>query len=378
VKVEKHHGTQVETMTFYEFFCGGGMARAGLGAEWTCLFANDIDRGKAAAYAAYWGADRLIAGDVAKLTPADLPGIADLAWASFPCQDLSLAGDRGGLDAARSGSFWPFMKLMHGLRVEGRGPRTIVLENVCGLITSHGGKDFDAISNAIEECGYRAGTVVIDASLFVPQSRERVFIIAVDAALPIPADLLAAKPMAPFHPSTLVAACGRQRDPIWWRFPVPPARNTIFADIIEDEPQGVRWHTEAETECLLEATSNLHQAKIMDAKGARHRVAGTAFRRMRDIDGERMSRTELRFDGIAGCLRVPTGGSSRQFVVVIEDGRVRSRLLSPREAARLMGLPDEYKLPANVNEALGLMRDGVAVPAVRFLAENLLDVLRPY
>jgi DNA (cytosine-5)-methyltransferase 1 len=148
-------------------------------------------------------------------------------------------------------------------------------------------------------------------------------------------------------------------------------RKSTFADIVEDEPQGVRWHTEAEAERLLEATSPVHQAKIMNAKGVGRTVAGTAFRRMRDIDGERVSRTELRFDGIAGCLRVPTGGSSRQFV--IENGRVRSRLLSPREAARLMGLPDEYKLPANVNEALGLMGDGVAVPAVRFLAENLLD-----
>jgi DNA (cytosine-5)-methyltransferase 1 len=96
---------------------------------------------------------------------------------------------------------------------------------------------------------------------------------------------------------------------------------------------------------------------------------------MRDVASQRTSRTEFRFDGIAGCLRVPTGGSSRRFVVVIENGGVWSRLLSPREAARLMGLPDEYKLPANVNEALGIMGDGVAVPAVRFLAENLLEPL---
>jgi DNA (cytosine-5)-methyltransferase 1 len=215
VKVEKHHGTQVETMTFYEFFCGGGLARAGLGPEWTCLFANDIDRGKAAPYAANWEADRLIIGDIAELTTADLPGVANLAWASFPCQDLSLAGDRAGLDAARSGSFWPFMKLMHGLRVEGRGPRTIVLENVCGLITSHGGRDFDAISNAIGECGYRAGAVVIDASLFVPQSRERVFVVAVDADAYIPATLVADGPSALFHPPALAAACKRQCDPLW-------------------------------------------------------------------------------------------------------------------------------------------------------------------
>jgi DNA (cytosine-5)-methyltransferase 1 len=152
-------------------------------------------------------------------------------------------------------------------------------------------------------------------------------------------------------------------------------RNATFADIVEDGPTGVRWHDSAESERLLEATNPVHQAKIISAKGAGHRVAGAAFRRIREIDGKRVSRTELRFLGIAGCLRVPSGGSSWQFVVVIETGGVRSRLLSPREAARLMGLPDEYKLPANVNEALGLMGDGVAVPTVRFLAENRLEPL---
>jgi DNA (cytosine-5)-methyltransferase 1 len=354
-------------MTFYET-----LLRRRHGPRW---LGSCVDPGKAAAYAANWGADRLIVGDVAKLTTADLPGVADLAWASFPCQDLSLAGDRGGLDAARSGSFWLFCKLMHGLRVEGRAPRMIVLENVCGLVTSHGGKDFEAISSAIEERGDRAGAVVIDASLFVPQSRERVFVVAVDANAYIPATLVADGPTTLFHPPALAAACGRQRDPLWWRLPIPPKRNSTLAGIVEDELQGVRWHDSAESERLLEATSPFHQGKIVDAKGAGHRVAWTAFRRMRDIDGERVSRTELRFDGIAGCFRVPTGGSSRQFVVVIENGGVRSRLLSPREAARLMGLPDEYKLPANVNEALGLMGEGVAVPAVRFLAENLLEPL---
>ena len=152
-------------------------------------------------------------------------------------------------------------------------------------------------------------------------------------------------------------------------------RKSTFADIVEDEPQGVRWHTEAEAERLLEATSPVHQAKIMEAKGCWTHGRGDSLSPYARCRGQRTSRTELRFDGIAGCLRVPTGGSSRQFVVVIENGRVRSRLLSPREAARLMGLPDEYKLPANVNEALGLMGDGVVVPAVRFLAENLLEPL---
>ena len=102
---------------------------------------------------------------------------------------------------------------MQGLRAEGRAPRMIVIENVCGLLTSHGGKDFDAICDALADAGYRFGAVVIDAALFVPQSRERVFIIAVDADAHIPAELLADGPTAPFHPPALVAACQRQRDP---------------------------------------------------------------------------------------------------------------------------------------------------------------------
>src|SRR4051812_35151828 len=112
--------------TFYEFFAGGGMARAGLGAGWRCLFANDFDPKKAAAYRANWGDAEMRVGDIHALTTADLPtaghgeGPCDLAWASFPCQDLSLAGAGAGLGGARSGAFWGFWSLMAGLRDEGR------------------------------------------------------------------------------------------------------------------------------------------------------------------------------------------------------------------------------------------------------------------
>ena len=100
---------------FYEFFCGGGMARAGLGPEWRCLFANDIDARKGAAYVANWGSEELRVADVASLSVGELPGQADLAWASFPCQDLSLAGVGAGLDGARSGAFWAFCLTIRAL-----------------------------------------------------------------------------------------------------------------------------------------------------------------------------------------------------------------------------------------------------------------------
>ena len=355
-------------MTFYEFICGGGMARAGLGNAWTCSFANDNDPKKGAAYAANWTRDRLIIGDVASLAAADLHGAADLAWASPPCQDVSLAGDRAGLDGTRSGAFWPFMKLIQALRAEERAPRLTVIENVCGLLTSHGGKDFDVICDALGACGYRFGAVMIDAALFVPQSRERIFIVAIDAGARIPAELVADGPTAPFHPPMLAAACRRQRDSIWWRLPVPATRNSILSDVIEDEPTGVSWHTRAETDRLIAMMAPVHQAKVEAAKRAGKRMVGGLYRRIRDTQ-----RAEVRFDDIAGCLRIPTGGSSRQTIMIVDCATVRSRLLSPREAARLMGLPEDYRLPANVNEALAIAGDGVVVPVVRFLAKHILE-----
>ena len=138
------------------------MVRAGLGPRWSCLFANDIDLKKAASYVRNWGESELRLADVAELTTKDLPGVANLAWASFPCQDLSLAGSGAGLRGERSGTFWPFWNLMEELADEGRAPLVIVLENVCGALTSHGGEDFTAISTAIAG-GYRFGALVIDA-----------------------------------------------------------------------------------------------------------------------------------------------------------------------------------------------------------------------
>jgi DNA (cytosine-5)-methyltransferase 1 len=270
------------TRTFYEFFCGGGMARAGLGAGWECAFANDIDVVKARSYAANLGHEGLIIGDVANLTTADLPGRADLAHASPPCQDVSLAGDRAGLDGARSGAFWPFMNLMLGLRAEGRAPRMIGIENVTGLITSHDGQDIDAICSALTGSGYRYGAVVIDAALFVPQSRKRVFIIGVDQAIDIPAAIIADRPRLPFHPPAIVTALRRQRaQPIWFRLPVPPMHNMVFSDLVEDIPTGVPWHPRAETDRLIGMMAPRHVAKLEAAKRAGKRMIGAYFKRMR-------------------------------------------------------------------------------------------------
>lgn len=366
--------------SYYEFFAGGGMARAGLGNAWSCLFANDIDAKKGASYSANWGDEHLKIGDVSKLTTNDLPGRADLAWASFPCQDLSLAGGGAGLKGERSGTFWPFWRLIKTLRKDGRAPSLIVLENVCGALSSHGGKDFAAIGAAVSG-GYQFGALMMDAVRFVPQSRPRLFVVGVRKDLDIPARWNFPEPDALWHPAHLISAYEKlsQRSKaawMWWRLPAPPARQSTFSELIEDEPQGVAWHTPPETRRLLSLMSPINRRKVEQAKRAGGRKVGGVYKRTRkDDNGVRAQRAEVRFDEISGCLRTPVGGSSRQTLIVVEGGKVRSRLLSPREAARLMGLPDTYVLPKNYNEAYHLAGDGLVVPVVRYLASHLLEPL---
>lgn len=357
------------------------MVRAGLANGWECLFANDFDEKKAASYAANWGSDRFRTEDVGLLKASDLPGRADLAWASFPCQDLSLAGDYAGLKGHRSGAFWPFWRLVQALDAEQRAPAIVALENVCGTLTSHGGQDFAAIIGAFADGGYRAGAIVIDAVRFVPQSRPRLFIVAVRQNRAIAEALSSEGPDPNWHPANLVSAYQKLPDRlkaawIWWRLPAPPRRNARFAEIVQDDPQGVQWHDVAETQRLLSMMSPLNLKKVEQARRMGQRVVGSVYKRTRvDQNGNRTQRAEVRFDDIAGCLRTPVGGSSRQTIMIVEAEKVRTRLLSPREAARLMGLPESYRLPESYNEAYHLSGDGVVVPVVRFLAAHLIEPL---
>ena len=293
---------------------------------------------------------------------------------------LVAGGRRRGLERPALQLFLAVLAAYH--RAGSRAPSLIALENVCGALSSHGGKDFAAIGNAMADGGYRFGAIIIDAIDFVPQSRPRLFLIGVHQSLPIPGALLAGGPQAPWHPPTLTSAFGKlsaraQNAWEWWHLPAPPARAHALADLVEEAPEGVIWHSEHETARLIGMmnTRNLEKVRLMQRSGRRR--VGAVYKRTRSngADGRKVQCAEVRFDDVAGCLRTPSGGSSRQTIMVVEGQRTRTRLLSPREAARLMGLPDHYALPSNYNEAYHLAGDGVAVPVVRFLAEHLLEPL---
>jgi DNA (cytosine-5)-methyltransferase 1 len=366
------------TSTFYEFFAGGGMARIGLGSGWRCTFANEWCDKKAASYKAHFGGYELRVDDVANLSVQDLPGVPTLVWGSFPCQDLSLAGSGAGLKGDRSGTFKPFWNLISEMVSLKRAPKIVALENVVGALTSHGGRDFAIIVDSLAQAGYRVGALVMDAVRFLPQSRSRLFIIGVHATAAIPMALTTPVPDEVWHTRSLLEAHShlpeRLRNAwLWWTLPLPYVHITPLNEMIEDEPTGVEWHTPEQTARLISLMSPLHLEKLDKAQRLRKRIVGTVYKRMRpDEDGVRVQRAEVRFDQVSGCLRTPVGGSSRQVIVLVEGKRIRSRLLSPREAARLMGVPEDYPLPANYNEAYHLFGDGLAVPVVSWLEKHLL------
>ena len=270
-------------ITYYEFFAGGGMARLGIEAAIpgaTCLFASDKDVKRASTYALNFG-DQVNTAPVRDLTTADLPSVPDLVWASPPCQDVSLAGARAGLSGSRSSAFWGFWRLMEGLAREGRAPSAIVIENVVGLMTSNGGRDFEAIRSSMRAAGYHVEAAVVDAADFLPQSRPRLFIV------------------------------GSHRPPP--ARPPTPGRTQRLADVLEPDDQ-VTWHDSETSDKLLRAMSLVNAEKVLTAMQSKQRVVGAGYRRGRGG----VCKFEVRFDGLAGCLRTPGGGSSRQVVLVTE------------------------------------------------------------
>ena len=365
-------GFQSPVKSFYEFFAGAGLARIGLAPWFSPIWANDIDPKKADIYIENFGPQGFCLDDIANIKSQHLPGQAALAWASFPCQDLSLAGWRRGLGGDKSSTFWAFWTLMRDLG--SRKPPIIVLENVIGLL--HASGDLEQIVNAFSSIQMRIGAAVIDALNFVPQSRQRIFLIAIDNHIPIERFNEPIPESSRWFPPAVWRVFKQlpvalQDEWVWWSLPqrvesVSPSLSCI----IEHEPNSVQWHTEQQTRTLIDMMSPLHVTRVEEARRCNSRQIGFVYKRRRN----NVQRAEVRFDA-AGCLRAPSGGSSRQIVMIVENGAVRTRLMSPREAARLMGAPESFVLPSRYNQAYQAMGEAVVVPVVHWLAKNLISPL---
>ena len=321
-----------------------------------------------------------VLGDIHKLSATEIPTVT-LATASFPCTDLSLAGSRNGLSGRESSAFWGFTRILEDLAE--RKPPFVLLENVTGFLTSHQGNDFRIAMQKLNTLGYSVDAFILDAVRFVPQSRQRLFVVGVQNA---PTSHAAISPItqaeieSDVRPKALANYIVQHQSDIRWcirQFPIPPKQHVRLDTILEDVPHDSSiWWTATRASKLLNQMSAKHRCT---AEGMIVRDSwsyGTVFRRMRvsKETGKKQSMAELRTDGIAGCLRTPKGGSAKQILFKAGFGQYHVRLLTPREAARLMGA-DDYILPNSHDSAYFGFGDAVCVPVVQWVAQNYLDTL---
>ncbi len=359
--------------TFAEFFAGIGLMRMGLEAQgWTLAFANDIDPLKLEMYQDQFGDvnGHFSLGDIHELAADRVPTVT-LATASFPCNDLSLAGARAGLGGKQSSAFWGFVRVLTEMRH--RRPPVVLIENVTGFLTSHGGSDFKEALKALNDLGYIVDSFIIDAARFVPQSRQRLFVVGV---LKTQSQFSEPKREYGFfgsdtRPKALADFILANPDIRWLVRSLPPLpdNDQLLESIIEDLPDdATEWWSWERVEYLLNQMSPRHREKADEMIAGDTWSYGTIFRRVRN--GKSMA--ELRTDGIAGCLRTPRGGSGRQILLKAGKGKCYARLVTPREAARLMGA-DEFKLSVPLNQALFGFGDAVCVPVISWIAEHYLN-----
>lgn len=345
---------------YLEFFAGSGLVAQGLKGVFKPIWANDIDGKKANVYSANHSKKHFHLGSIADVKGVDLPS-ATLAWASFPCQDLSLAGSAGGIHAKRSGLVWEWLRIIDEMGED--APPVLVAENVLGLVSSAGGAHYRALHAALVGRGYRVGAMLLDAVRFLPQSRPRIFVVAVKEDLDIPPQLVSATPTW-LHPEAIRKAARGLDNWVWWHMPEPPARKQSLSQVVEFDAEYALAESDQRNLSLI---SPKH-VDLMKAIPHDRMIVAPGYKRTRN--GKQV--LELRFDEVAGCLRTPSGGSSRQLLVIRKDGKLQSRLLTVREAARLMGAPDNYKIPGSYNDGYKAMGDAVAVPVAKWLGLNLL------
>ena len=213
---------------FLDFFAGSGLVTEALRKDFDAVWANDFSAKKAQVYQCNHRRHMFDGRSIENVRGAELPD-ADLAWASFPCQDLSLAGKLGGIRGERSGMVWEWLRVINEMGE--RRPPVIAIENVIGLISAASGDHYRALHRALQGLGYKAGAMVLDAELWIPHSRPRVFVVAVPQEL----NTTGLSEGAPnwLHNDAIRRARTGLANWVWWRLPHPPRRELKLDALIE-------------------------------------------------------------------------------------------------------------------------------------------------
>lgn len=351
-----------------EFFAGIGLVRLALEPEgFDVVWANDIEASKRDLYAANFDASHFVLGDVRRVRGREVPDV-DVATASFPCVDLSLAGSRAGLSGAHSGMFWEFARVLR--EMGDAAPSVVLLENVTGFASSHDGRDLHDALKRLNSLGYWCDVFVADAKWFVPQSRPRMFVVGSRLEPHAPEEWTVGQA----RPEWLCRCLEPRKRLRLQANALPPVRPTTstVADVVERfKPGSAAWWPEDRSRRFLDSLSPLQAARLAPLAERRTYSWRTAYRRTRH--GRAV--WEIRPDPIAGCLRTARGGSSRQAVVETGRGAVRVRWMTPREYARLQGAPDFAIDGFRPNQVYFGFGDAVCVPVISWVAREYLSPL---
>jgi len=324
VPVDSAVGGEGLPFTFIDLFAGIGGLRLGMERNGgRCVFSCEWDKYAQKTYQTWYG--ELPEGDIREINPHDIPD-HDVLTAGFPCQPFSIAGvskknslgmAHGFKDATQGTLFFHLAKV-----IEAKRPPVIVLENVKNLRSHDKGKTWLVIRKTLEELNYVIHDQVIDAAGWVPQHRERIFIVGFDRAV--------------------------FGDQPGFEFPdPPPGPPPKFRDILD--PDTPRKYT---------LTDHLWQ--YLQAYAAKHKAAGNGFGfGMTDLDG--VSRTL--------SARYYKDGSE---VLIPQGPRKNPRRLSPQEARRLMGFPDEFEIVVSDTQAYKQFGNAVVPPVAEAVGRQIV------
>jgi DNA (cytosine-5)-methyltransferase 1 len=325
--------------TFIDLFAGiGGMRMGFEAAGGRCVFTSEWNPFAGRTYAANFGEDHAIAGDIREQDEDSIPD-HDVLLAGFPCQPFSIAGvskknalgrPHGFACATQGTLFFDVARILAAKR-----PRAFLLENVKNLVSHDHGRTFAIIRQALQdELGYTISWRVLDAACFVPQHRERILIAGFRGPCPFSLDALTLPITRPLLRGVLHPEDGSE--PPEPPYTLPP-RGAVNPKYVLTQ----------------------HLWTYLQAYAAKHRAAGNGFG-FGLVDAGTTARTL--------SARYYKDGSE---ILVSRGPRCTPRRLTPRECARLMGFPDTFRIPVSDTQAYKQFGNSVAVPVIAFVAKAM-------
>jgi len=312
---------------FIDLFAGiGGFRIAFQNLGGKCVFTSEWNHFAQKTYEANFG--EVPFGDITKIDENEIPE-HDILLGGFPCQPFSIAGvskknslgkAHGFLDKIQGNLFFDIARI-----IKAKKPKAFLLENVKNLVSHDKGNTFKVIKTTLRELGYSVHFKILDAKHFVPQHRERIFIVGFKESI--------------FH--------GKEK------FAFPEMRDVTHTieDILESSPDP-----------KYTLTDNLWD--YLQKYSAKHKEKGNGFGfGLVDLDG--ITRTL--------SARYYKDGSE----ILIPQYRKNPRRLTPRECARLLGYPDTFIIPVSDTQAYKQFGNSVVSPLVEAVGKNIVKVISP-